>query len=313
MNDGCCAPGRGGDAVARPTTTAAVGTKKLSTLVELPGGQFRMGNEGFDANAGDGEGPVRAVTVSPFAIDTVTVTNARFATFVKATGYMTDAERYGWSFVFHLLVSPEVDRMVGAVPVEAPWWRPVGGACWRAPEGPGTSIGNRQNHPVVHVSWNDAQAYCAWVGARLPTEAEWEYAARGGLDGATYAWGDELTPGGRHQCNIWQGRFPDVNTVEDGWLSTAPVTAFAPNGFGLHNVAGNVWEWCADWFSTTWHVSGPRTDPQGPPEGKARVMRGGSYLCHSSYCNRYRVAARTQNTPDSSAGNIGFRVARSVG
>jgi formylglycine-generating enzyme required for sulfatase activity len=294
-------------AVSIPTSV-----KKISTLVGLAGGEFLMGNEGSDANAGDGEGPVRRITVSPFAVDTVAVTNAGFATFVKATGYVTDAERFGWWFVFHLLVPAELDRMVGSVPVEAPWWRPVGGACWRAPEGPGSGVGDRQNHPVVHVSWNDAQAYCAWAGARLPTEAEWEYAARGGLEGATYAWGEEFMPDGRHQCNIWQGRFPDVNTVEDGWLSTAPVKAFHPNGFGLYNVAGNVWEWCADWFSTTWHVDGPRTDPQGPPEGEARVMRGGSYLCHNSYCNRYRVAARTQNTPDSSAGNVGFRVARGV-
>lgn len=279
-------------------------------MVELPGGTFAMGNEDRDANPGDGEGPVRDVTLNPFAIDTVTVTNARFATFVKATGYVSDAERYGWSYVFHLLVPRDVDRGIGAVPVEAPWWRPVPGASWRAPEGPGSNVGSRQNHPVVHVSWNDAQAYCEWSGTRLPTEAEWEYAARGGLDRATYAWGNELTPDGRHQCNIWQGRFPDVNTLDDGWLSTAPVSAFRPNGFGLYNVAGNVWEWCADWFSTTWHATAPRVNPAGPPNGEARVMRGGSYLCHHSYCNRYRVAARTSNTPDSSAGNLGFRVAR---
>lgn len=311
MSGGCCAPGRGEHASSVATATVLVPVKKISTLVQLPGGEFRMGNDGPDANEGDGEGPVRAVTVSPFAIDTVTVTNARFSTFAKATGYVTDAERYGWSFVFHLLL-PESVRRTTASPVEAPWWRRVSGANWRAPEGPGSSVGSRQNHPVVHVSWNDAQAYCAWAGARLPTEAEWEYAARGGLDGATYAWGDELTPGGRHQCNIWQGHFPDVNTVEDGWLSTAPVTTYSPNGFGLYNVAGNVWEWCADWFSDTWHITAPRENPQGPPDGDARVMRGGSYLCHHSYCNRYRMAARTKNTADSSAGNIGFRVARSV-
>lgn len=313
MNAGCCAPGRD-DHEHRQRTIAASRPdqlrRKIATLVELPGGAFAMGNEGPDANPVDGEGPVRDVTLDPFAIDTVAVTNARFATFAKATGYVTDAERYGWSFVFHLLVPPEIDRDIGSVPVEAPWWRPVQGATWRAPEGPGSNVGGRQNHPVVHVSWNDAQAYCEWSGARLPTEAEWEYAARGGLDRATYAWGNELTPGGRHQCNIWQGRFPDVNTLDDGWLSTAPVTAFRANGFGLYNVAGNVWEWCADWFSTTWHTTASRNNPAGPPEGDARVMRGGSYLCHHSYCNRYRVAARTSNTPDSSAGNVGFRVAR---
>ena len=270
-----------------------------------------MGSSDNDANPLDGEGPVRDVTVEPLSIDTVTVTNARFATFVKASGYVTDAERYGWSFVFHLLVAPDVDAMVDRASADAPWWLPVPGATWRTPEGPGSSSGNRQNHPAVHVSWNDAQAYCAWAGCRLPTEAEWEYAARGGLAGARFPWGDELHPGGKHRCNIWQGDFPRSNTREDGWLATAPVTTYAPNGFGLYNVAGNVWEWCSDWFSPTWHQNASRDNPQGPLTGDRRVMRGGSYLCHHSYCNRYRVAARTSNTPDSSAGNIGFRVARS--
>jgi sulfatase modifying factor 1 len=281
-------------------------------MVDLPGGSFAMGSDSAEVNDGDGEGPVRAVELPPFAIDAVTVTNVRFATFVKATGYVTDAERYGWSFVFHLLLDPAIDRTIDAVPAAAPWWRPVPGATWRAPEGPGSGISTRQRHPVVHVSHDDALAYCAWSGTRLPTEAEWEYAARGGLDRATYAWGDELTPGGRHMCNIWQGDFPVRNTLEDGYLGTAPVTAYPPNGFGLRNVAGNVWEWCADWFSADWHATASHTDPQGPPAGDARVMRGGSYLCHHSYCNRYRVSARTSNTPDSSAGNIGFRVARSA-
>jgi formylglycine-generating enzyme len=290
--------------------SGAVGVR-ISTLVDLAGGSFAMGSSDNDANPLDGEGPVRDVTVEPLSIDTVTVTNARFATFVKASGYVTDAERYGWSFVFHLLVAPDVDAMVDQASADAPWWLPVPGATWRTPEGPGSSSGNRQNHPAVHVSWNDAQAYCAWAGCRLPTEAEWEYAARGGLAGARFPWGDELHPGGKHRCNIWQGDFPRSNTREDGWLATAPVTAYAPNGFGLYNVAGNVWEWCSDWFSPTWHQSASRDNPGGPLTGDSRVMRGGSYLCHHSYCNRYRVAARTSNTPDSSAGNIGFRVARS--
>lgn len=315
MSGGCCSPGRG-ESITTPAVEAAASLLqisrpvKISTLIDLAGGAFLMGNDDENANPGDGEGPVREVQLSPFAIDAVTVTNARFATFVKATGYATDAERYGWSYVFHLLVPPHLDQTIRSVPVDAPWWRPVNGASWRAPEGPGSHVGNRQNHPAVHVSWNDANAYCAWSNTRLPTEAEWEFAARGGLEGATYAWGNELTPGGRHRCNIWQGTFPSVNTEEDGWLATAPVTTYAPNGFGLYNVAGNVWEWCADWF-TKEHSPALQIDPTGPASGEARVMRGGSYLCHHSYCNRYRVAARTSNTPDSSAGNIGFRVVRS--
>jgi formylglycine-generating enzyme len=173
---------------------------------------------------------------------------------------------------------------------------------------PESSIRQRMDHPVAHVSWRDAAAYCRWAGLRLPTEAEWKYAARGGLEQARYAWGEELTPAGRWMCNIWQGRFPTQNTAEDGYLGTAPVTAFPPNGFGLHNVAGNVWEWCADWFSPV-HLPGPCTDPTGPAEGALRVICGGSYLCHDSYCNRYRVGARTANSPDSSTGNTGFRCA----
>jgi formylglycine-generating enzyme required for sulfatase activity len=167
------------------------------------------------------------------------------------------------------------------------------------------------------VSWHDAVAFSAWVGKRLPTEAEWEYAARGGLDQARFPWGDELTPDGEHRCNIWQGQFPTRNTAEDGYRGTAPVDAFPPNDFGLFNVSGNVWEWCADWWSTTHqatgsHGTGPQVSPAGPPTGDSRVMRGGSYLCHDSYCTRYRVAARSSNTPDSSGGNLGFRCARDV-
>jgi sulfatase modifying factor 1 len=263
-------------------------------MLELPGGAFRMGNEDDRAIPGDREGPVRTVEVAPFAIATTAVTVAQFAAFTAATGYRTVAERDGWSFVFAGLL-PD-DHPATRALARAPWWRQVHGADWAHPEGPGSGVAERQDHPVVHVSRDDALAYCAWAGVRLPTEAEWEYAARGGLDGARYPWGDELEPGGEHRCNIWQGEFPTHNTLEDGYLGTAPADAFAPNGYGLHNVAGNVWEWTADPFDPA--------DPDGPA-----AMRGGSYLCHVSYCERYRVAARTGSTPDSSSGNVGFRVA----
>jgi len=165
---------------------------------------------------------------------------------------------------------------------------------------------------VVHVSYNDAVAYCAWAGRRLPTEAEWEYAARGGLTAQRYAWGNELHPGGRHRCNIWQGDFPARNTVEDGHLGTAPVSSFVPNGYGLHDMAGNTWEWCQDWFHPKYYRISPTVDPPGPKFGHGRVLRGGSYLCHHSYCNRYRVAARSAAPDDSATGNCGFRTARSL-
>jgi formylglycine-generating enzyme required for sulfatase activity len=261
--------------------------------------------EGYPA---DGEVPVHDVELGPFWIDAAAVTNAQFASFVKDTGHITDAERFGSSAVFHLAVNSPHHRLVQRVP-GAPWWIEVEGAHWRRPEGEWSTISGRQDHPVVHVSWRDAVAYAAWAGKRLPTEAEWEYAARGGLDSQRYAWGDTLTPRGVWQCNIWQGAFPGENTAEDGWLTTAPAKSFGRNGFGLWNVAGNVWEWCADWFDAQYYRNSPDRDPRGPDAGVSRVMRGGSYLCHDSYCNRYRVAARSSNTPDSSSANLGFRCA----
>lgn len=320
----CCSP-RPEDTVADRTRTRPAlpftppqrsHAEVARGMIRLPGGEFRMGGDDPDAFGDDGEGPVRTVTVSPFLIDATTVTNRQFATFVKATGYETDAERFGWSFVFHLLVGPEQQRnLMDAVVPGAPWWRAVSGATWRAPEGPGTSIAHRPQHPVVHVSWHDAVAYATWAGKRLPTEAEWERAARGGLDQARFPWGDELVPKNRWRCNIWQGRFPAQNTEDDGYLGTAPVKSYPPNGYGLYQVAGNVWEWCADRWSTTWHAderAETRVNPLGPPDGDEHVIRGGSFLCHDSYCNRYRVAARTHNTPDSSASNTGFRCVADV-
>lgn len=261
-------------------------------MLSLPGGTYRMGSEDPDGFAQDAEGPVRELAVAPFAIGAYAVTNERFGEFIDATGYRTEAERFGWSYVFAKFLPARL-RKESPRPEQTPWWCGVREAYWRAPEGPGTDLDGRADHPVVHVSWNDANAYCAWAGARLPTEPEWEYAARGGREQARYPWGNELVPNGVHQCNIWQGRFPVHNTAEDGYPGTAPVDAFEPNGYGLFNVSGNVWEWCADRFADG---------------AEARAMRGGSYLCHHSYCNRYRVAARTANTPDSSSGNIGFRV-----
>lgn len=276
-------------------------------MVAIPGGTFLMGTEDADGFPEDGEGPVRAVTVRPFHMDVCAVSNRQFSRFVKETGYRTDAERLGNAFVFHLFVTPKAARRVKRAVLGVEWWHCVPGACWRHPEGEGSDIRERMDHPVVQVSWNDAQAYCAWAGKRLPTEAEWECAARGGRVQQRFPWGMELEPGGEHRCNVWQGRFPDENTRADGYAATCPVRAFPPNDYGLYNIVGNVWEWCWDWFSPDWHRDASMDHPAGPPTGEARAMRGGSHLCHASYCNRYRVAARTKNTPDSATGNLGFR------
>lgn len=284
-------------------------------MVSIPGGEFLMGTDDGEGFPADGEGPVRPVRVKPFAMDRTAVTNGQFTEFVKGTGYKTEAERFGWSYVFHLFLTPRARENVMGTIAAAPWWLAVKGAYWGKPEGPDSSIRQRRDHPATHISWNDAMAYCAWAGKRLPTEVEWEFAARGGLHQAKFAWGDELTPGGQHRCNIWQGRFPYVDSAEDGFAGTSPADAFPPNGYGLHNVAGNVWEWCSDWWSVDHHVplaGRLQVDPTGPPAGDAKVLRGGSYLCHRSYCNRYRVAARSSNTPDSSTGNLGFRCVADV-
>jgi formylglycine-generating enzyme len=279
--------------------------------MRVPGGVFHMGDAFGEGYPGDGETPVHEVELPAFSIDATTVTNAQFAAFVADSGYVTEAERLGVSAVFHLAFHGARGDVLHAVS-GAPWWLAVKGASWRRPEGPGSSVDARQDHPVVHVSWNDAQAYCQWAGKRLPTEAEWEYAARGGLNRARYAWGDHLAERGAWPCNIWQGDFPITNTLEDGHLTTAPARSYSPNGFGLWQMTGNVWEWCSDWFAADYYARSPRRRPAGPPHGVSRVMRGGSYLCHESYCNRYRVAARSSNTPDSFSANIGFRCAGGV-
>ena len=311
MTESCCTPTRGPSipstsGLAPITLGARSKTEPGANMIRLEG-DFLMGTRSKDRNRRDGEDPVRKIDLSPFHIDATAVTNEQFADFVDATGYVTEAEQFGWSFVFYQFISDKVGETVQEAVAETPWWRKVDGTSWRQPEGAGTSISNRSRHPVVHVSWNDAAVYSKWAGKRLPTEAEWEFAARGGLEQATYPWGEELMPEGVHKCNIWQGDFPNLNTLADGFDGTAPVESFEPNGYGIYETSGNVWEWCSDWFSRTAHVGGPRKDPQGARRGVAKVTKGGSYLCHQSYCNRYRVAARTSVTPDSSSGHMGFR------
>ena len=308
-NDGvsaCCGPSRNESSTVDDSTGFAVGGA-TGELAAIPADTFTMGNDGTVGYPADGEGPRHEVELDAYSIGVTTVTNEQFATFVDATGYVTEAERFGNSFVFAGLLPDDFPPTRGVA--AAPWWREVLGAQWRHPEGPHSDVADRGDHPVVHVSWNDAVAFCSWVGGRLPTEAEWERAARGGHDGHTFPWGDDLEPGGEHRMNVFQGRFPAHDTAADGWAGTCPVRSYDPNGFGLYEVTGNVWEWCSDWFDPGSYRRSPRRNPTGPPAGQARVMRGGSYLCHDSYCNRYRVDARSGNSPDSSAGNIGFRIA----
>lgn len=307
---GCCSPATERPSLPEDSRPAAISAPCQMELdmVALPGGSFLMGTDYEFGFPNDAEGPVREVHLSPFRIDRHTVTNAKFARFVESTNYRTEAERFGWSYVFWAQIAPaRFQQLVVDTVAAAPWWCKVPGAQWKQPAGPGSTIGDRMDHPVVHVSWNDAQAYCDWTGQRLPTEAEWEFAARGGLVQKLYPWGDRLRPDGKHLCNIWQGEFPRVNTAEDGYSDTCPTDAFPPNGYGLYSITGNAWEWCADWFSTEYHRTGPTTNPQGPDHGEGKVIKGGSFLCHKSYCNRYRVAARTQNTPDSTTSHMSFR------
>ncbi|MFG6539324.1 formylglycine-generating enzyme family protein [Sulfitobacter sp. CS16] len=313
MAGACCAP-----RIASQPATAVQAKAIRATgedlayaqahLLALPGGSFVMGAEDADGNPEDGEGPRRSVTLSPFALSRFTVTNRDFARFVAATGHVTTAERLGQSHVFHLFLSPARKRQAQAVPADTPWWYPTEGAFWACPEGPGSDIAGRENHPVVHVSWQDAMAYARWTGGTLPSEAQWEFAARAGSEDR-FPWGSDLEPGGKHVCNVWQGRFPGKNTGADGFVGTAPVDAYTPNAFGLYNMIGNVWEWCADSFTPDYHRITAQTDPRHEDEGDLRSARGGSFLCHRSYCNRYRLGARTGNRADTTCSNLGFRIA----
>lgn len=313
----CCAPERsdGGtkmsaDDASAFTRVSAGGTEGMRLI---SGGTFLMGNERDYGFVADGEGPVHEVTLAPFWIDATAVTNEQFNAFVNATGYKTEAERFGWAFVFFGHLSARQQAALPARVLGSEWWCRVDGADWRHPEGPGSTIKRRWAHPVVHVSWHDAAAYATWAGKRLPTEAEWECAARGGLPHANrFPWGDELEPAGRHLMNVWQGEFPLKNTEADGHYGPAPAKSFRANAYGLYNMTGNVWEWCHDWFDAGYYARSPRENPAGPTAGDRRVTRGGSYLCHASYCNRYRVDARNANTPDSATSNLGFRCVRDV-
>jgi sulfatase modifying factor 1 len=320
----CCIPSKQRAellSISRNTAAGRIRARSGSTaeMIRLDGGPFLMGSEAADTIPADGEGPVREVTIDPFYLDRYPVTNRQFQEFVRATGYKTEAERFGWSFVFYRQLPNEEYARRMSNPLQEiqrvrglEWWCKIDGASWDHPEGPGSSVHDRLDHPATHVSWSDAAAFSVWAGKRLPTEAEWEFAARGGLDQNQYPWGDELTPDGRHLCNIWQGEFPTMNTMDDGYEFVAPAGAYAPNGYGFYTITGNVWEWCSDWFDPAFHICGTRRNPAGPPHGTAKVTKGGSFLCHHSYCNRYRVSARTSNTPDSSAAHIGFRCARDV-
>jgi sulfatase modifying factor 1 len=282
-------------------------------MVELPGGPFRMGSESFYPE----EQPVREASVEPFAIDRHPVTVAEFRRFVKATGHVTWAEQTpaaedypdadAQQLVPGSLVFQKTDGPVDLRDFRN-WWDWVPGADWRHPEGPASNAGGRELHPVTHVAYADAVAYAEWAGKSLPTEAEWEYAARGGLDGATYTWGDEFSPKGRMMANTWQGEFPWQNLCADGYEGTSPVERFPPNGFGLFDMAGNVWEWTVDDFAQ--HTGRPCCAPQrdGADERFPRkVIKGGSHLCAPNYCLRYRPAARQSEAVDTSTCHIGFR------
>ena len=282
-------------------------------MVWIPGGTFKMGTTEFPESQ-----PVHPVTVKAFWMDTTEVTNAQFEAFVKATGYVTIAER-----------TPEAKKFPGAKPEQLKpfsavftppagnasgqdfreWWSPVYGADWKHPDGPGSSLSGKQKYPVVHISWVDAEAYAKWAGKRLPTEAEWEFAARGGREAGKYMWGEELRPGGKSMANTWQGSFPKENKVEDGHRTAAPVATYPPNDFGLYDMAGNVWEWCSDWYREDYFKESPKDNPLGPddPGTKRKVQKGGSFLCSENYCARYKAGARHSGEMEDAADHIGFR------
>jgi formylglycine-generating enzyme required for sulfatase activity len=308
----CCAPQRS-ELSYKPTAFTSVNSNASSDalFVEIPAGEFMMGtDENFYPT--DGESPRRSVWVDKFKISKFAVTNAEFLEFIKATGYVTEAETYGWSYVFNGFVDEITSsKKVAGVASSAPWWLAIEGANWFNPFGDSKTVEEFLNHPVVHVTHIDAIQYCKWTGFNLPTEAQWEKASRGGLTQKLFPWGDDLQNSGKHMTNIWQGEFPQLNTQEDGYLGTAPVDSFEPNSFGLYNTVGNVWEWTNDFWSARWHIpesEETRKNPAGPQKTSGnRVLKGGSFMCHDSYCYRYRNSARTYNSPNTSTSHIGFR------
>lgn len=306
----CCSP-------ALPFPTGAAAAPALSmrgdphpmmrdAVAWIDGGPSFVGTKHPVVQA-DGEGPPRPTRLGPYGMSRYAATNRQFGAFVEETGYVSEAERFGWSFVFWMFLPDEILRASRQVP-GTPWWYGVDGADWRHPAGPGSSIEDRLDHPVVQVSWSDANAFAAWAGGRLPTEAEWEHAARGGTE-RVFPWGDDEPDDDRPPLNIWQGEFPRRNLATDGYLDTAPVDSFEPNPFGLYNMSGNVWEWCADRFRVrSLSAAARRRDAEALAEGE-RTLKGGSYLCHRSYCHRYRIAGRMGRAPDNAAGHIGIRLA----
>lgn len=278
---------------------------------KIPKGSYQIGTNSKDGFKPDKEGPQITVELGEFFMDATTVTNQDFFRFTSETGYVTEAEKFGWSFVFHYFLSEETKKKSQLVS-HLSWWYAVEGADWKHPEGPDSTISDRLEHPVVHVTRNDAVAYCQWIGKRLPTEAEWEVAAKGGTDFDKYPWGTELLKDGKYHCNIWQGDFPKQNSMADGFASTAPVKSFEPNGYGIYQSIGNVWEWCCnpakiDLNEFQTHNGSFFWQKFQTIDDESYATRGGSFLCHQSYCKRYRIAARNGNTGMSSANNLGFR------
>ena len=314
------APSKTDHAAINSATASIADTSWMKDMVWIPAGMFWMGSE----NGNPDEHPLHQIALDSFWMDKTEVSNGQFEKFVHATGYATVAERRPDPKDFpdapaDMLVPGSVvfNPPPGEVSLENHylWWKWTPGANWRHPEGPDSDIKGREKYPVVHVCWEDAMAFARWAGKRLPTEAEWECASRGGLDRKLYVWGDQQTPTNKWLANIWQGRFPKENTQADGFRGTAPVASFPPNGYGLYDMAGNVWEWCNDWYRPDYYANSPEKNPQGPttsfdpgePGVSKKVLRGGSYLCSDLYCTGYRPSARMKSSPDTGLSHSGFR------